>query len=214
MPPSIEQSAPAPKQTRRQRDEPPAEGAVRAKLPQRQAPQLSAVADEPPEGADWINEIKFDGYRLLCWLDHGKVRVVTRERPGLDRPAARRGARGQGTASGGGIGGRRTGGARQAGRIELSRAAGRVVGGQGCHAASLSVRSAASRWLGPAGLQAAGPQARAVRPQRLARHVAFQRSPCRRRRHACGARCAAWDWKASSASRWTPRIAPDAVMAG
>ena len=64
------------------RDEPPAEGAVRAKLPQRQAPQLSAVADEPPEGADWINEIKFDGYRLLCWLDHGKVRVVTRN--GLD----------------------------------------------------------------------------------------------------------------------------------
>ncbi len=80
--PSIEQSAPAPKQTRRQRDAPPAEGAVRARLPQRQAPQLSAVADEPPEGADWINEIKFDGYRLLCWLDHGKVRVVTRG--GLD----------------------------------------------------------------------------------------------------------------------------------
>jgi bifunctional non-homologous end joining protein LigD len=79
---SIEQSAPAPKQSRRQRDEPPAEGAVRAKLPQRQAPQLAAVADEPPEGADWINEIKFDGYRLLCWLDHGKVRVMTRG--GLD----------------------------------------------------------------------------------------------------------------------------------
>jgi hypothetical protein len=79
---SIEQSAPAPKQTRRQSDELPAEGAVRAKLPQRQAPQLSAVADEPPEGADWINEIKFDGYRLLCWLEHGKVRVVTRS--GLD----------------------------------------------------------------------------------------------------------------------------------
>jgi bifunctional non-homologous end joining protein LigD len=79
---SIEQSAPAPKQMRRQHDEPPADGAVRAKPPQRQAPQLSAVADEPPEGADWINEIKFDGYRLLCWLDRGKVRVVTRG--GLD----------------------------------------------------------------------------------------------------------------------------------
>jgi bifunctional non-homologous end joining protein LigD len=79
---SIEQSAPAPKQTRHRPDEPPADGAVRAELPQRQAPQLSAVADEPPEGADWINEIKFDGYRLLCWLDHGKVRVVTRG--GLD----------------------------------------------------------------------------------------------------------------------------------
>src|SRR3984957_5212057 len=51
---SIEQSAPAPEQTHHQRDQPPAEGAVRAKLPQRQAPQLSAVADEPPEGANWI----------------------------------------------------------------------------------------------------------------------------------------------------------------
>ena len=35
-----------------------------------------------PKATDWINEIKFDGYRLLCWLDHGKVRVVTRN--GLD----------------------------------------------------------------------------------------------------------------------------------
>ena len=54
----------------------------RGKLPQRQAPQLASVADEPPEGDGWISEIKFDGYRLLCWLDHGKVRVVTRN--GLD----------------------------------------------------------------------------------------------------------------------------------
>ena len=40
------------------------------------------MADEPPEGEGWVSEIKFDGYRLLCWLDHGKVRVVTRN--GLD----------------------------------------------------------------------------------------------------------------------------------
>ncbi len=82
MPPALNRAHRRQSRHARQRDEPPAEGAVRAKLPQRQAPQLSAVADEPPEGADWINEIKFDGYRLLCWLDHGKVRVVTRG--GLD----------------------------------------------------------------------------------------------------------------------------------
>ena len=29
-----------------------------------------------------MSEIKFDGYRLLCWLDHGKVRLLTRN--GLD----------------------------------------------------------------------------------------------------------------------------------
>ena len=51
---------------------------MRGKLPQRQAPQLASVADEPPEGKGWVSEIKFDGYRLLCWLDHGKVRLVTR----------------------------------------------------------------------------------------------------------------------------------------
>jgi bifunctional non-homologous end joining protein LigD len=55
---------------------------VRAKLPQRQAPQLASVTDKPPEGKGWVSEIKFDGYRLLCWLDHGKVRLLTRN--GLD----------------------------------------------------------------------------------------------------------------------------------
>ena len=80
--PTIERQASAPKQTRKQREEAPAEGAVRGKLPQRQAPQLASVTDKPPEGKGWVSEIKFDGYRLLCWLDHGKVRVVTRN--GLD----------------------------------------------------------------------------------------------------------------------------------
>ena len=56
----------------------PAAGAKRGKLPARQTPQLCAIAEEPPDGDDWISEIKFDGYRLLAWLDHGKVRLVTR----------------------------------------------------------------------------------------------------------------------------------------
>ena len=66
----------------RQHDGSPADGAVRAKLPQRQAPQLAAATEEPPDGEGWVSEIKFDGYRLLCWLDHGKARVMTRG--GLD----------------------------------------------------------------------------------------------------------------------------------
>ena len=77
--PAIERHASAPNQTRRRpRGEPPADGAVRAKLPQRQAPQLASVADKPPDGKGWVSEIKFDGYRLLCWLEHGKARVMTR----------------------------------------------------------------------------------------------------------------------------------------
>jgi bifunctional non-homologous end joining protein LigD len=79
--PTIEQQVATPKQ-HAGRDEPPAKGAVHGKLPQRQAPQLASVAEEPPKDTGWVSEIKFDGYRLLCWLDRGKVRVTTRS--GLD----------------------------------------------------------------------------------------------------------------------------------
>ncbi len=77
---SLEHDAPAPKPPPKRRDAAP--GAVRGKLPQRQAPQLASVADEPPGNKGWVSEIKFDGYRLLCWKDGAKVRVVTRN--GLD----------------------------------------------------------------------------------------------------------------------------------
>jgi bifunctional non-homologous end joining protein LigD len=57
-------------------------GAVRGKLPETQAPQLASVAENPPDAGDWLTEIKFDGYRLLAFLDHGKVRILTRN--GID----------------------------------------------------------------------------------------------------------------------------------
>ena len=79
---SLERDAPAPKPPRKQRDAAPADGSVRGKLPQRQAPQLASVADEPPESEGWVSEVKFDGYRLLCWKDGATVRVMTRN--GLD----------------------------------------------------------------------------------------------------------------------------------
>ena len=66
----------------RERDQPMPEGAVRGDLPKAQAPQLASVAEKAPDTDDWINEIKFDGYRLLCWLQQGEVRVMTRN--GLD----------------------------------------------------------------------------------------------------------------------------------
>src|SRR5271166_229778 len=53
-------------------------GAVRGRLPERVAPQLASVADDPPEEDGWLTEIKFDGYRILAFLDHGKVRLLTR----------------------------------------------------------------------------------------------------------------------------------------
>ncbi|HXT78237.1 MAG TPA: DNA ligase D [Acetobacteraceae bacterium] len=60
----------------------PATGAKRGKLPPKQSPQLAAVTEEAPEGENWLTEIKFDGYRLLVWIENGTVRIVTRN--GLD----------------------------------------------------------------------------------------------------------------------------------
>src|SRR6202165_898957 len=45
-------------------------------------PQLTKLVDEPPQGSDWLHEIKFDGYRMHARLEHGAVRLLTRT--GLD----------------------------------------------------------------------------------------------------------------------------------
>ena len=42
-------------------------------------PQLATLVGEVPgEDADWLYELKFDGYRLLCRLDQGHARLLTR----------------------------------------------------------------------------------------------------------------------------------------
>src|SRR2546430_6918094 len=51
-------------------------------LPDWVKPQLSKLVDEPPDGAEWLHEIKFDGYRMHARLDRGAVRLLTRT--GLD----------------------------------------------------------------------------------------------------------------------------------
>src|SRR5580692_9031511 len=45
-------------------------------------PQLTKLVDAPPEGAEWLHEIKYDGYRMHARLDRGSVRLLTRT--GLD----------------------------------------------------------------------------------------------------------------------------------
>lgn len=56
----------------------PPEGARKAKLPARVAPQLATLVSDPPRGDEWIHELKFDGYRVLCELNGGNVRIITR----------------------------------------------------------------------------------------------------------------------------------------
>ncbi len=58
------------------------EGARRAPLPEAQPPMLASNADVPPQGAEWLSEIKFDGYRVIVRKDGDDVRVLTRN--GLD----------------------------------------------------------------------------------------------------------------------------------
>jgi ATP-dependent DNA ligase len=45
-------------------------------------PQLTKLVDQPPEGPEWLHEIKFDGYRMHARRDGGAVRLLTRT--GLD----------------------------------------------------------------------------------------------------------------------------------
>jgi len=52
------------------------------KLPAFIPPQLCRLLDEPPDGADWIHEIKFDGYRVQMRVEAGRPRLLTRK--GLD----------------------------------------------------------------------------------------------------------------------------------
>ncbi|HYX75072.1 MAG TPA: non-homologous end-joining DNA ligase [Steroidobacteraceae bacterium] len=40
--------------------------------------QLARLVDHAPEGADWLHEVKFDGYRVLIWRDGRKVRITSR----------------------------------------------------------------------------------------------------------------------------------------
>lgn len=54
-------------------------GGVRsARMPTEMAPELATLVGELPYGPDWLYEVKLDGYRLLCFIDHGRVQWRTR----------------------------------------------------------------------------------------------------------------------------------------
>ena len=56
------------------------ERARKSPLPEFVAPQLATLVDRVPQGDDWLHEIKFDGYRILCRISDGKICLITRNR--------------------------------------------------------------------------------------------------------------------------------------
>ncbi|HYQ97466.1 MAG TPA: hypothetical protein VEO92_03795, partial [Candidatus Nitrosocosmicus sp.] len=56
------------------------ERARKSPLPEFVAPQLATLVDRVPQGDDWLHEIKFDGYRILCRISDGNICLITRNR--------------------------------------------------------------------------------------------------------------------------------------
>ncbi len=42
------------------------------------SPQLAKLGDKPPEGGQWLHEIKWDGYRIVATVVKGKARLFSR----------------------------------------------------------------------------------------------------------------------------------------
>ena len=53
-------------------------GARKRPMPDFVSPQLATLLGEPPEGEEWLHELKFDGYRMICHLSRGQVRFWSR----------------------------------------------------------------------------------------------------------------------------------------
>ncbi|WP_248914215.1 DNA ligase D [Pseudomonas moorei] len=52
-------------------------GARKARLPELIKPELATLVERAPDG-QWRYEVKFDGYRIMARIDHGEVRLFTR----------------------------------------------------------------------------------------------------------------------------------------
>lgn len=50
----------------------------RQRIPSLIKPQLATLVEQPPQGDEWLHEIKFDGYRLIAFIENKNVRLMTR----------------------------------------------------------------------------------------------------------------------------------------
>ncbi len=54
------------------------EGAAEVEMPSKLEPMLATLSNTLPSGTDWLYEVKWDGYRALCFIEKDKVRMVSR----------------------------------------------------------------------------------------------------------------------------------------
>jgi len=64
------------------------EGAVKAQIPVTLEPMLATLGNAVPSGSEWVYEVKWDGYRALCFIQDGKVRMLSRRGTKLDKQFA------------------------------------------------------------------------------------------------------------------------------
>jgi bifunctional non-homologous end joining protein LigD len=59
------------------------QGAVERPMPTAIHPMLATSVDKPFDGPEWLFEIKWDGYRAVCFLDNANSRLVSRNQNDL-----------------------------------------------------------------------------------------------------------------------------------
>jgi len=57
-------------------------------MPASLGPMLATLGSAVPFGSEWLYEVKWDGYRALCFVEGGKVRMVSRRGTNLDKQFA------------------------------------------------------------------------------------------------------------------------------
>jgi len=64
------------------------EGAVKTAMPESPEPMLATLSSSIPSGTDWLYEVKWDGYRSLCFISEGKIRMLSRRGTKLEKQFA------------------------------------------------------------------------------------------------------------------------------
>ncbi len=59
------------------------EGAAKRAMPTAIQPMLASIAEDPFDDPNWLFEIKWDGYRVISFIEKGKVRMVSRNQNDL-----------------------------------------------------------------------------------------------------------------------------------